>query len=100
MWFTLITITTVGYGEMVPVTFYGRICCAILIIEGTLVVSVTVMVLTSDLFMSLNQKRVVMLVNRLELREAEAECAVNIIGSHWRRNKLEAQLKRSIFNKS
>jgi len=48
---TIITMTTVGYGDFFPRTSFGRIIDAVLVIWGTFIVSLMVVVLTNTLNM-------------------------------------------------
>ena len=40
IWWSLVTITTVGYGDMVPVTFWGRIIGIVFILLGFIIFSI------------------------------------------------------------
>ncbi len=51
VWLTIITMTTVGYGDFFPRTSFGRIIDVILVVWGTFVVSLMVVVLTNTLNM-------------------------------------------------
>lgn len=51
MWLTIITMTTVGYGDYFPRTLFGRIIDVILVVWGTFIVSLMVVVLTNTLNM-------------------------------------------------
>merc|ERR1719188_2358127 len=48
MWWALTTITTVGYGDMVPTTIAGRLMGAATMVAGTLIVTLSVAVVTSS----------------------------------------------------
>ena len=47
LWMTIITVTTVGYGDYSPQTPIGRIIAVIVVSWGVLIVSVMVVVLTN-----------------------------------------------------
>ena len=40
MWLMIVTMTTVGYGDSVPQTHFGRFVCVIVMIVGTILVSI------------------------------------------------------------
>lgn len=46
IWLTVITITTVGYGDIWPHTVGGQLTCATIAIWGAFVVSLLIMVTT------------------------------------------------------
>lgn len=47
MWYVLVTLTTVGYGDIIPRSFIGRIIAVILIIVGILIFSITTAAISS-----------------------------------------------------
>jgi len=51
LWLTIITMTTVGYGDYYPRTTFGRVIDVILVVWGTFIVSLMVVVLTNTLNM-------------------------------------------------
>jgi voltage-gated potassium channel Kch len=51
IWLTIITMTTVGYGDFYPRTIFGRVIDVILVVWGTFIVSLMVVVLTNTLNM-------------------------------------------------
>ncbi|EEA6131459.1 two pore domain potassium channel family protein, partial [Listeria monocytogenes] len=50
-WWTIVTVTTVGYGDLSPVTLYGRCIAGILMIIGISIIGVVTSVI-STLFIS------------------------------------------------
>jgi len=48
MWWALTTITTVGYGDMVPQTVLGKLMGCWTMVGGTLIVSISVAIVTSS----------------------------------------------------
>lgn len=65
LWFTIITMTTVGYGDYFPRTTFGRLIDIILVVWGTFIVSLMVVVLTNTLNMDQSEKRALIVLNRL-----------------------------------
>lgn len=49
IWCTVITMTTIGYGEFFPRTLFGRILDIVIAIWGIFTVSLTVVVLNNTL---------------------------------------------------
>jgi len=49
IWLTVITMTTVGYGDICPKTNGGRVTCMVIAIWGSFVISLLIMV-TADVF--------------------------------------------------
>jgi len=45
MWWSIVTITTVGYGDLVPVTIYGRIIAALTMLSGLVMFALLVAVM-------------------------------------------------------
>lgn len=55
-WWTLTTLTTVGYGDIVPITFEGRIIGIILMIFGIIIWTATISLLTATLVEKKHEK--------------------------------------------
>ena len=51
LWFTIITMTTVGFGDIYPRSLTGRIIVVVLIVWGSVIVSLIIVVLTNSLTM-------------------------------------------------
>jgi hypothetical protein len=58
-WMTVVTMTTVGYGDYTPKTQLGRIIGALCVIWGVLIVSVMVVVLTRAFSMDKSTHRLI-----------------------------------------
>jgi len=69
LWLTIITMTTVGYGDYFPRTTFGRVIDVILVVWGTFIVSLMVVVLTNTLNMDPSEKRELIVLNRLEAKK-------------------------------
>jgi potassium intermediate/small conductance calcium-activated channel subfamily N protein 2 len=65
LWLTIITMTTVGYGDYFPRTLFGRIIDVVLVAWGALIVSLMVIVLTNTLNMNQTEKRALSMINKL-----------------------------------
>jgi hypothetical protein len=49
IWLTVITLSTVGYGDICPQTIGGQITCCVIALWGSFVVSLLIMV-TTEIF--------------------------------------------------
>ncbi|MBC1904067.1 MULTISPECIES: potassium channel family protein [Listeria] len=63
-WWTIVTVTTVGYGDLSPVTIYGRIIAGILMLLGISIIGVVTSVISS-LFIS-NEKDISKIIADVE----------------------------------
>lgn len=61
IWLTLVTMTTVGYGDYYPKTNLGRLLCVISSIIGTILMSFIAVALINFLRFSNNQNEVIFL---------------------------------------
>ena len=69
MWCSIVTMTTVGYGDFFPSTLPGRIVGLILCIFGVTVISIMVLTVTNMLTLSDDEEKSLSLYQRIELRE-------------------------------
>ena len=69
LWVTVITVTTVGYGDIYPKTHIGRLVGITACLSGYLMISLFVITLTNMLNMSVAEQNSFNLMKRLEFRE-------------------------------
>lgn len=50
IWWAIVTVTDVGYGDYVPVTFWGRLIGVVLMTSGVVLFSLVVAILSSRVF--------------------------------------------------
>jgi len=64
IWLTVITFTTVGYGDFYPHTLFGQITCIIIAIWGTFVTSLLIMVVTNLFAFSAEEQKAVFFIKQ------------------------------------
>lgn len=57
IWLIIITMTTVGYGDFYPRTFFGRLLDTFIAIWGIFIISMMVVVLSNTLKLDSSEKR-------------------------------------------
>ena len=57
IWLTVITLTTVGYGDVYPHTVFGQLSCMFIALWGTFIVSLLVLVAASVFTLSENENK-------------------------------------------
>ena len=95
IYFVVLSIATVGYGDIYPINSSERIFCMVLMISGNLVVGYTTAIVMSDLanakqrFISIHE-RVVSLLKYLRMgmiSKFMQRKAINFYNEYWRRNR-------------
>jgi len=79
IWNILVAMTTVGYGEFVPQTAFGRYLILVSIVIGTLIMSLTVVALFGISSFNENEDRAFMILNRLNYRKELYDSCQKII---------------------
>ncbi len=85
MWWSVQTVTTVGYGDVTPQNLSGRLVGVIVMLWGVAFVSITVAAITSTF---------VSRATRLHAAEAQAEAATDEDSAQARYEDLTARLER------
>lgn len=57
LWWALVTLTTVGYGDAVPITLWGRLFSAVITISGIAVAALPAGILASGIMNELDRRR-------------------------------------------
>ena len=65
----MITMTTVGYGDLFPITPLGRLIGFLACIFGVMVVSLSVVTLSTSLELTASEAKTLVLMNRLDYKE-------------------------------
>jgi hypothetical protein len=96
VWFALVTVTTVGYGEMTPVSALGRLAVSVSIIGGVIWTALLVGWVTGRIAPTPFQSAVLDWLTDRHLRALKRDLAARIIQCAWRevvRRRLEIKKK-------
>jgi len=83
LWLTLVTMTTVGYGDMYPVSDWGRAFTSLAVIASFLLISLLVIGVSSNFEMNSLEEDTVSRIVKVDGDLAVMRAAVNLIGSFW-----------------
>lgn len=81
IWVTIITMTTVGYGDGYPVTHYGRFVSVLACLIGMLLVSIMVVALSTLAEFSQEQSRAYNEIQKVINHDHLAKYAVDLVSS-------------------
>lgn len=81
MWNVIITLSSVGYGELYPKTFFGRIVGVVICFWGIFIVSFFVVTVTSMLDFSDTEEKSYQLLMRLYYKGQLKKEAVGVLSS-------------------
>lgn len=84
VWLLLITMTTVGYGDLTPENHFGRALCVVAAITGLLGTAFLVAFVSSKLRLSKAEEKVVGLMGKDEARRRMRTEATRVISATWR----------------
>jgi potassium intermediate/small conductance calcium-activated channel subfamily N protein 2 len=79
MWNVIITLTSVGYGELYPKTFFGRIVGIIICFWGVFIVSFFVVTVTNMLNFSSSEEKAYNLLLRLFYKTELKKGAIGVL---------------------
>lgn len=86
-WFMIVTMTTLGYGDMVPYSYYGKVFAAIAVLIGIIQTSLLVGVTTTKMNPSAFEKQVVLWMERETVKKDQSQSAVRVIEAAWKVKK-------------
>jgi len=78
MWNVIITLSSAGYGEIYPKSFFGRIVGMIICFWGVFIVSIFVVTVTDLLKFSLNEAKSFDFLMNLFYKKELKQCAVDL----------------------
>jgi len=100
LWWTVATITTVGYGDKVPETVFGRIIAIFYMFFGVSLIAVSMSVAASKIYnkrfeldekIILDQKIILEIIKKLEETEREIKQELKEIKDSLKQNKEESK---------
>ncbi len=79
MWLVVLTMTTVGYGDVYARTIFGRIVSFVMCMWGITIVSIMVVTITNVLTMDSLEEKALVVLRRLELKKVQKKEAAFIL---------------------
>jgi hypothetical protein len=98
MWCIIITMTTVGYGDISPLSHNGKILAIVVSIWGVFVVSLFVVTLTNMLIFTESEKKSFGILIKLQAKEELKLAAVNAMSSTYSAKALRKNETTSIMH--
>ncbi|KAL8590964.1 hypothetical protein ACOMHN_040650 [Nucella lapillus] len=71
-WWAIVTMTTVGYGDMTPVTFQGKVVGSLCALSGVVLIAITIPVLVNNFLLFYGYAKVIV-ARQAEAREREVK---------------------------
>eukprot|EP00741_Cyanophora_paradoxa_P021466 tig00021352_g20722.t1 len=99
-WLTFITVFTVGYGDIFPLTHEGRVVAILAACTGTSITALLIAVVSNALTLDDGEKKVVTFLDRDEYRKQVKEAAARCIQAAYFRWKSESSHRREIIVRS
>jgi hypothetical protein len=96
MWNSVITMTTVGYGEFFPNSYFGMLIAFIIVIGGLVFVGLFVVSLEALLTWRPGEEKAYELLKKLQIKEEITNQAGNIISMYMR---ISIMKKKNPINK-
>ena len=96
VWWTVATITTVGYGDVVPETFLGRVIGIFYMFFGVTLMAVTISIVGTKIYkrnfeqdeaVSINQKTILDTIRKLQDNQKEINQSLKEIKESLKQNK-------------
>lgn len=87
IWLVMVTMTTVGYGDIYPQTHFGRFFGVIACIIGMLLVSYLVVGMSSLLDLSPQEQKAYAKIKKLTTKDNVAEKIINVIKMRFKYRK-------------
>jgi len=84
LWFILVTMPTVGYGDTYPHTHFGRFVAALTMGTGIIFVAMLVTIFTENIELTGPEEAVVTLLDEEEKKLMLSHSAARLLGSWWK----------------
>lgn len=95
MWNVIITLTSVGYGEIFPKTFFGRIIGIVICFWGVFIISFFVVTVTNVITFSDNEEKAYALLSNLIRKKELKKAAVGVLESAYKHRNITRDVKKS-----
>ena len=97
-WWTVVTFTTVGYGDYYPYTLPGRVWAVLLFFFGAFLSAMIVVTLSNTFAMNCSEAKVYYMIKKLDTKDnLEIKSSV-LISYWWRLSKLHLEKDKRTFS--
>lgn len=79
-WMVVVTMTTVGYGDITPKTIPGRVFTFLLTVWGVFLISILVLLFFNFTTLTESEKLALKVWDRMQMRDAIIESAAKVLG--------------------
>jgi hypothetical protein len=100
LWNIVVTMTTVGYGDISPKTVFGRIIGIFVCIIGTCLISMLVVTITNVIKFTPIEEKVFIMLQRVELKEQKDKLATKLIIKYFKHMKVLKDKKKYVGYKN
>ncbi|XP_028400245.1 intermediate conductance calcium-activated potassium channel protein 4-like [Dendronephthya gigantea] len=83
-WMVIVTMTTLGYGDVVPVTLIGRLIAGLMSVLGIFLMALLISVIHETLQLSQSEKRILAHLENADHNNEKKTAAAKLIQSYWR----------------
>ena len=84
IWWTVVTMTTIGYGDYYPYTLCGRIWTMVLFMWGALIVTLMIVALSESCELSISEEKSYNMKIKMSAFDQMKDEASKLVGNWWR----------------
>lgn len=99
VWWSFVTITSIGYGDYIPRTILGRAIAVIAALAGVLFISLLILAMTKKFTPNEKEMKVIDFISRIEAKEKLFQLSEHLLFTTFRYLRARTHLKKAYFKK-